>query len=306
MLKSLATPSEKRRAFRAGLASGRLLRFPGAFSPLVALLVERLGFEGVYVSGAALSADLGLPDVGLTTLTEVAGRGHHIARTINLPVLLDADTGFGEPLNAARTVRMLEDLGLAGCHIEDQVNPKRCGHLDSKTVVTREDMVRRVRAAVEARRDPDFLICARTDARATEGLAASIERAKAYVDAGADMIFPEALADEREFEAFRRAIDVPILANMTEFGKSRLLSAETLASLGVNLVIYPVTTLRIAMGAIERGLEIIRDSGSQESLLDQMQSRSQLYDLISYEDYRVFDSGIEGAFRSTEPKGEAS
>jgi len=285
-------PATKRQRLREQLASGRLLRFPGAFSPLVAKLVADLGFEGVYVSGAALSADLALPDIGLTTLTEVAGRGQQIASATELPVMIDADTGFGEPLNVARTIRTLEDAGLAGCHIEDQVNPKRCGHLDNKQVVERDEMVRRVRAAVAARRDPGFVICARTDARGVESLDAAIERAKAYVDAGADMIFPEALADEREFAAFRAAIDVPLLANMTEFGKSPLLDTQTLTNLGFNIVIYPVTTLRLAMGAIESGLRTIAEQGGQESLIERMQTRARLYELLGYENYTAFDSDV--------------
>lgn len=285
-------PAAKRRALREALTSGRLLRFPGAFSPLVARMVADLGFEGVYVSGAALSADMALPDIGLTTLTEVAGRGAQIAASVDLPVLIDADTGFGEPLNVARTVRTLEEAGLAGCHIEDQVNPKRCGHLDNKQVVQREEMVRRVRAAVAARQDPDFVICARTDARGVEGLDWAIDRAKAYVDAGADMIFPEALADEREFEAFRAAIDVPLLANMTEFGKSPLLDTKTLEGLGFNLVIYPVTTLRLAMGAIEDGLRVIAQQGTQQPLIERMQTRTRLYELLGYENYTAFDADI--------------
>ncbi len=172
MFHSGTTPAQKRQAFRDGLASGRLLRFPGAFNPLSAMLIERHGFEGVYVSGAVISASLGLPDVGLTTLSEVADRGHEIARTTSVPTLIDADTGFGEPLNVARTVQVLEELGLSGCHIEDQVNPKRCGHLDGKEVVTGVEMRRRIRAAADARRDSRFVICARTDARAIEGLGA--------------------------------------------------------------------------------------------------------------------------------------
>ena len=283
---------EKRQRFVKSLASGRLQRFAGAFSPLVAMLIEDVGFDGVYVSGAVLSADLGLPDIGLTTLTEVAGRGHQIARATNLPAFIDADTGFGEPMNAARTVRTLEDLGLAGCHIEDQVNPKRCGHLDNKKVVPTGEMVRRIAAAARARRDENFVICARTDARAIEGLDAAIARARAYIDAGATMIFPEALADEREFEAFRHAINVPILANMTEFGKSKLLDAATLQSLGVNMVIYPVTSLRIAMGAVERGLRQLLEDGSQAALVGQMQTRERLYELVHYAGYSAFDERV--------------
>jgi methylisocitrate lyase len=284
--------ASKRAALRAGLASGRLLRMPGAFSPLVAMLVEELGFDGVYVSGAVVAADLGLPDVGLTTMTEVGQRARQIARATSLPAIADADTGFGEPLNAARTVAELDDLGLAGCHLEDQVNPKRCGHLDGKEVVPVADMVRRLQAAVAARRDPAFLVIARSDARAVEGLPAMLDRARAYVDAGAEMLFPEALADEREFEAVRRAVDVPLLANMTEFGKSKLLDARTLAELGVNLVIYPVTGLRLAMGAVEDGLRRLRDDGTQAGLVDRMQTRARLYELLRYGDYTAFDQHV--------------
>jgi methylisocitrate lyase len=265
---------------------------PGAFSPLVARLVEELGFDGAYVSGAVVAADLGLPDVGLTTLTEVGRRARQIASATSLPVLADADTGFGEPLNAARTVAELDDLGLAGCHLEDQVNPKRCGHLDGKEVVPAADMVRRLQAAVAARRDPGFLVVARSDARAVEGLGGLLERARAYVDAGAEMLFPEALADEREFEAVRRAVDVPLLANMTEFGRSKLLDARTLAELGVNLVIYPVTGLRLAMGAVEDGLRRLRDDGTQAGLVDRMQTRARLYELLGYRDYAAFDRRV--------------
>ena len=281
---------ERREALRAALREERLVRMPGAFSPLVAKAVEDAGFEGVYVSGAALSADLGLPDVGLTTLTEVAGRGAQIAGATALPTLIDADTGFGEPMNVARTIQALEDGGLAGCHLEDQVNPKRCGHLDGKALVPEGEMVRRIAAAVRARRDPNFVICARTDARGPEGLDAAISRAQRYVEAGADMIFPEALADEREFEAVRAAVHVPLLANMTEFGKSRLLSVSTLESLGVDAVIYPVTTLRLAMGSIEDGLRVIADRGTQEELVPRMQTRARLYELLGYADYAALSS----------------
>ncbi|BBY34676.1 methylisocitrate lyase [Mycolicibacter minnesotensis] len=292
LLGATAAPAEKRAAFRAGLTSGRLQRFPGAFSPLVAKLIAEIGFEGVYVSGAVLSADLGLPDIGLTTLTEVAGRGAQIAAATSRPTFIDADTGFGEPMSAARTITVLEDAGLAGCHLEDQVNPKRCGHLDGKAVVPAGEMVKRLRAAVAARRDPNFIICARTDAAGIEGLDAAIERAKAYADAGADLIFTEALSGPADFEKFRAAVDVPLLANMTEFGKSELLSAAQLADLGYNAVIYPVTTLRLAMYAVEVGLREIDTAGTQSGLLDQMQHRSRLYELLRYAEYNQFDDDI--------------
>lgn len=288
-----AVPAATKRAtFRAGLESGELQRFPGAFSPLVAKLVAELGFDGVYVSGAVLSADLGLPDIGLTTLTEVSGRGAQIASVIDLPTLIDADTGFGEPMSAARTVTVLEDAGLAGCHLEDQQNPKRCGHLDGKAVVPAGEMVKRLRAAVAARRDPNFIICARTDAAGVEGVAAAIERAKAYADAGADLIFAESLQTPTQFERFRAAVHTPLLANMTEFGKSELLTAQQLSDIGYNVVIYPVTTLRLAMHAVELGLREIADSGTQSGLLDRMQHRGRLYELLRYAEYTRFDSDI--------------
>jgi methylisocitrate lyase len=285
-----SSAADKRAALRAGLDSVRLQRLPGAFSPLVAKAVAEVGFEGVYVSGAALSADLGLPDIGLTTLTEVASRGAQIAAATNLPTLIDADTGFGEPLNAARAVTVLEDAGLAGCHLEDQVNPKRCGHLDGKAVVPTADMVKRLRAAVSARRDPNFVICARTDAAGVETVSSAIDRARAYADAGADMIFTEALCEVADFERFRAAIDIPLLANMTEFGKSPLLTAQQLDGIGYNAVIYPVTTLRLAMFAVEAGLREIASAGTQSDLLDRMQHRSRLYGLLRYEDYNEFDT----------------
>jgi methylisocitrate lyase len=297
LLEPTASAGDKRVAFRAGLDSGRLQRFPGAFSPLVAKLVTEIGFEGVYVSGAALSADLGLPDIGLTTLTEVAARGAQIAAVTDLPTMIDADTGFGEPMNAARTVTVLEDAGLAGCHLEDQVNPKRCGHLDGKSVVPTAEMVKRLRAAVAARRDPNFVICARTDAVAIEGLAAAIDRARAYADAGADLIFTEALTGPADFEQFRAAVDIPLLANMTEFGKSELLSVSQLSDIGYNVVIYPVTTLRLAMFAVETGLREIEAAGTQSGLLERMQHRSRLYELLRYADYTEFDTDIAGGNR---------
>jgi methylisocitrate lyase len=292
MLQATKSAPDKRKDFRAALKSGKLLRFPGGFSPLVAMAIQRHGFDGVYASGAALSADLGLPDIGLTTLSEVAARGGVIARATDLPVLIDADTGFGEALNMARTIQTLEDAGICGCHLEDQMNPKRCGHLDNKSLVTTQTMVEKIRAAGGVRHDKNFLIMARTDARASEGLDGAIARAKAYVDAGADAIFPEAMADEGEFEKFRKAVKVPLLANMTEFGKSKLLTVKQLSNLGINIVIYPVTMLRLAMKSIERGLATIKKEGSQTSLLEEMQTRAELYELLRYEDYARFDKDI--------------
>lgn len=292
MLFGKKTAAEKRADFRKALTSGKLLQFPGAHAPLVARVIEEYGFDGVYISGAALSADLALPDIGLTTLSEVAQRGRQIARVTELPSIIDIDTGFGETMNAARTIQELEELGLAGCHMEDQISPKRCGHLDNKTLIETGDMVQKIRAAVQAKKDSNFLLMARTDSKAVEGIDAAIERAKAYVGAGADAIFPEALTNEAEYETFRKAIDVPLLANLTEFGKTPLLTKKQLEDLGYNLAIYPVTTLRLAMGAVEEGLGVIRDTGTQSGAVDRMQTRQRLYEIIRYEDYNQFDQSL--------------
>ncbi len=286
------SPEEKRKNLRMALSSGTLQQFPGAYNPLVAMLIEKLGFHGVYVSGAVMANSMGLPDIGLTTQSEVVEVSSRIGRVVSLPTILDIDTGFGETMNVVRTITELEFAGLSGFHMEDQVNPKRCGHLDNKQVVTRDEMVQKIRSAVDARRDPNFLIIARTDSRAVEGLEAAIERSKAYEAAGADMIFPEALKDESEFEAFRKAVNVPLMANMTEFGKSKLLGKDQLVDLGYNLVIYPVTTQRLALKAVERGLTAILENGSQHDILDDMQTRSELYELLRYEDYNTFDQSL--------------
>jgi methylisocitrate lyase len=292
MIISDKSPSEKRASFRKELASGKLLQFPGAYNPMVAMLIEQKGFDGIYVSGAVMANSLGLPDIGMTTLTEVAQFASAIARVTSLPSIMDIDTGFGETMSVARTIKELTYLGMAGCHIEDQINPKRCGHLDNKELVSVDAMVQKVKAAADAKTDENFLLIARTDARGVEGLDKALDRAKAYVDAGADMIFPEAMKDESEFEAFRKAVDVPLLSNMTEFGKSRLLNKTELENLGYNLVIYPVTTQRLAMHAVEKGLDIISSEGSQEGALEMMQTRKRLYEVLHYEDYNAYDSSL--------------
>ena len=286
------TAEEKRAAFRLKLAEGGLMRFPGAFAPLVAMLVEQAGFDGVYISGAGIAAEQGLPDIGLTSQEEVVARAHHIARVSDLPAIVDIDTGFGGPMNAARTVRSLDEMGLAGCHMEDQVDPKRCGHLDNKVLIAIPEMCRKLRAAAEAKRDANFLLIARTDARGPEGLESAIERAKAYADSGADMIFPEALETEAEFEALRSAIDLPLLANMTEFGKSPLLGAGQLEALGFNIVIYPMTAMRLALKAMDDGLATLERDGSQAALVERMWTRSRLYDALGYAAYNKFDQDI--------------
>ncbi|MHC5560150.1 methylisocitrate lyase [Kocuria sp. U4B] len=292
MLFSTTTPEAKRVAFRQMLTGPRIVQFPGAFTPISTRLIAEKGFDGVYISGAVLANELGFPDIGLTALTEVAARAGQIARLTDLPCIVDADTGFGEPMNVARTVQELENAGLAGCHVEDQFNPKRCGHLDGKNVVDLATAVKRVRAAAEARRDPNFLVMARTDVRGVGGLAAATDRAKALVDAGADAIFPEAMADLSEFEAMRAAVDVPILANMTEFGKSELFTVDQLEAVGVNMVIYPVTLMRSALGAMERVLDTIAADGTQQAAVPDMLTRARLYELVDYHGYTRFDSSV--------------
>ncbi len=296
MLYSQVSPEAKRLQLRAALASDQILQLPGAFNPLSARLIEEKGFPGVYISGAVLANDLALPDIGLTTLTEVALRAGQIARVCDLPAIVDADTGFGEAMNVARAVQELENSGLAGMHIEDQVNPKRCGHLDGKEVVELDTACRRVRAAVSARRDPNFLIIARTDIRATKpgraGVEAARDRARALAEAGADAIFPEAMTTLAEFSAVCEAVEVPVLANMTEFGRSALFTAAELQGVGVRIVIYPVTLLRSAMGEAERTLEVILSHGSQEPQVDRMLTRARLYGLVDYQAYSRFDAGV--------------
>lgn len=286
MLEITTTAEEKRKTLRKKLKTGKLLSFPGAYIPLIAKQIETLKFSGVYVSGGAFSASLGLPDIGLTTLSEVTNLGKQISSATNLPCIIDADTGFGEAINVSRCIREMEIAGLAGLHLEDQVNPKRCGHLDGKELISSEEMVKKISLAVNAKTDRDFLIIARTDARGPLGLEEAIKRAKAYVDAGAEMIFPEALENEKEFELFRKEVSVPLMANMTEFGKSKLLSKRELENLGYNIVIYPVTALRLSMKAVEDGLKKIKEIGTQISLLERMQTRDELYELLDYDYYK--------------------
>jgi methylisocitrate lyase len=282
------------RRLRAAWAA-ETVAVPGAFCPLVARLAERLGFRAVYLSGAALSAGLGLPDIGLATASEFADAARAICAATSLPLLCDADTGFGEALNVERTVRLFESAGAAGLHLEDQVFPKRCGHLSGKQVVEPEAMIAKLRAAVAARRDPDFVIVARTDARGVLGLEEAIRRARLYVEAGADVIFPEALESEEEFAAVARALPgVALLANMTEFGRSPSLDLAVLGRLGYRLVLYPVTTLRAALGAVRNVLADIRSKGHQRDALAGMMTRRELYELLDYEGYEERDRGYFG------------
>ncbi len=274
---------------RAAWAAGPIM-IPGAFNALVAKLAERLGFRAVYLSGGALSAGwAGLPDIGLLTQTEFAEQAAVLARATMLPVLCDADTGFGEAIHVERTIRLYEEAGVAGLHLEDQVLPKRCGHLSGKGLVDASSMAAKIRAAVAARRDPDFVIVARTNARTVEGFDAAVRRAHEYLAAGADMIFPEALESADEFARFARSVPAPLLANMTEFGRSPLIPFDELASLGYKAAIYPLTAFRAAMRAAEQVLETLIQQGTQRELLARMQSRAELYDLLGYSDWERRD-----------------
>ncbi len=272
------------------MISEATIQVPGAPNALMARLAERMGFDAIYLSGAALSAGvLGLPDVGLFTLTELVTHATYLTRSVNLPVIVDADTGFGDAVNVQRTVVELEGAGVAAIQLEDQQLPKRCGHLSGKTLVEPDAMCAKLRAAADARSDADLVIIARTDARGVSDIAAAIDRAKRYLDAGADWIFPEALETRDEFARFAQEVEAPLVANMTEFGKSPLLTLEELAELGYSAVLYPVTLLRVAMKAAETALAVIGSEGTQQELLDLMQTREELYQLLDYEEFEERD-----------------
>ena len=273
----------KSKRLRELIARGAVM-MPGAANAAMARQAEQIGFEAVYISGAGMAnATAGVPDIGLLTLTEVVRLAGYVADAIRIPAIGDADTGFGGAENAARTVRELERAGLAGCHIEDQEFPKRCGHLAGKSLIDVEEMVGRIKAAVAARRDPDFMIIARTDARAVEDFDGTLDRAQQYVAAGADAIFPEALHDEQEFRDFATEINLPLLANMTEFGKSPLHSFQDLAGFGYRMVIFPQSAFRVSMKASEEFLRALKESGTQKEWLDEMQTREELYKLLDYD-----------------------
>jgi methylisocitrate lyase len=261
---------------------------PGVYGPVFALFAERMGFEALYLSGAALTGFLAMPDIGLITLSELATMTRYITRVVGVPLIVDADTGFGEAINVARTIRDLEDAGAAAIQIEDQVMPKKCGHLPGKSVIPAVDMMKKIRAAVDARRR-DTLIVARTDARDVEGLEGAIERAQLYVEAGADVIFPEALRSLEEFREFARRVKAPLLANMTEFGKTPYISVQEFREAGYKVVIFPATLFRISLGAAREALEVLKSQGTQKSLLDRMMSREDFYKLIGYSDYEERD-----------------
>jgi methylisocitrate lyase len=269
---------------------GSSIIIPGAFNALVGRLIEQAGFEAVYLSGAAFSAgSLALPDIGLFTLTELVQHTTRLTRAVDIPVIVDADTGFGEAVNVERTVNELEAAGAAAIQLEDQRLPKRCGHLSGKTLVEPTEMAAKIRAACTARRDPDLVVIARTDARGVVGMPEAIDRARRYLDAGADWIFPEALTNREEFEEFAEAIEAPLLANMTEFGQSPLMTLDELAQMGYAGLLMPVTLMRVAMKAVEAALGVVAEEGTQRELLDLMQSRQELYDLLDYTDYEARD-----------------
>lgn len=278
---------------RALWAAGPVMA-PGVFNALMARMAERLGHQAIYLSGAALSASYGLPDVGLVTQTEFAAAARAIVAASSLPLISDADTGFGEALNVERTVREYESAGLAALHLEDQEMPKRCGHLSGKRLVETSAMVSKLRAAAAARRDPGFVIIARTDAHGVHGMDHAVARAHAYLEAGADMIFIEALRTKEEFAAFARQVKAPLLANMTEFGQSPLIDFRELGDLGYKIVIYPVTSFRLAMKSAETLLKTLKAEGSQRSLLPQMLTRQELYDYLGYEGYEQRDKAYFG------------
>jgi len=266
------------------LISKEAVMMPGVSNAAMARQVEQVGFNAVYISGAGMAnATAGVPDIGLLTLTEVTQLASYIANVVKIPAIVDADTGFGGAENVARTIQELEKGGLAGCHIEDQEFPKRCGHLAGKSIVDVEEMVGKIKAAVAVRRDPDFMIIARTDARAVEDFDRAVERAGEYLAAGADAIFPEALQSADEFRDFAKAIDLPLLANMTEFGKSPLLSFKELCDFGYKMVIFPMSAFRVAMKASEGFLHALKKAGAQSDWLDKMQTRQELYDLLDYD-----------------------
>lgn len=278
------------------LLATRTLAIPGAFNALVAMQIERAGCKIVYVSGAAISACRGMPDIGLLTLSEMAGEAGRIARAVSIPTIVDADTGYGGPADVVEAVKVFEEVGLAGMQIEDQKTAKKCGHLPGKHLVSVEEMKAKIEAAGEAKTDHNFLIVARTDARSVQGLEAAIQRATAYVEAGADALFPEALESAEEFQTFareirKRGVTVPLIANMTEFGKTPLLSVAEFERLGYRAVLFPVTALRTALQAIDRLLAELKLFGSQKDWLHHMMTRHELYDLLRYTDAQEYGEG---------------
>jgi methylisocitrate lyase len=284
------TPGQR---LRAGWAEGPFA-LPGVFNALVAKMAEQIGFRAVYLSGGALSASYGVPDVGLLSVNDFVDKARSITQATSLPLLCDADTGFGEALNVERTVQLFESAGVAGIHLEDQELPKRCGHLSGKTLVEPGDMAAKIRAAVAARRDPGFVIIARTDARGVMGFDDAVARAQLYLQAGADAIFPEALETVDEFTAFAKAVHAPLLANMTEFGRSPNLDVTTLGRLGYRMILFPLSAFRSAMAAARSTLQSLAELGHQGDCLPGMLTRADLYELLGYKGYEDRDRSYFG------------
>ena len=282
-------PNEKRLDFVNKLKKNKILRVPGAYNPLTAKLIEEIGYDAVYVSGGVMANDLGFPDIGLTTLEDVSTRSYLISRVTNLPTIVDIDTGFK---SCEKTIQTFEEFGVTAVHLEDQVAQKRCGHLDNKELISTNEMVNKIKECIKAKKDENFKIIARSDAKNAEGLDKMIDRCKAYIDAGADIIFPEALKDEKDFETVKKELNCYLLANMTEFGKSKLFNYKELENFGYNIVIYPVTTQRLAMKNVEEGLRVIFADGHQNNIIDRMQTRKRLYELVEYEKYNSLDEKI--------------
>tara|TARA_B100001250_G_scaffold157103_1_gene135009 strand:+ start:2255 stop:3151 length:897 start_codon:yes stop_codon:yes gene_type:complete len=282
-------PEEKREVLTEKLKSNKILRVPGAYNPLTAKVIEEIGYDAVYISGGVMANDLGFPDIGLTTLEDVSTRSYLISRVTNLPTIVDIDTGFK---SCKETIKTFEEFGVAAVHLEDQIERKRCGHLDNKELISTDKMIHKIKECVNAKKDKNFKIIARSDARSVEGIDKMIDRCKAYIDAGAEIIFPEALENEKEFELVRKSLNCYLLANMTEFGRSKLLNFKDLEKLGYNIVIYPVTTQRLAMKNVEDGLRAIFADGHQNNIIDKMQTRKRLYELVEYEKYNALDENI--------------
>jgi methylisocitrate lyase len=293
MLLSSSTSNAQRARRLRDLIGKETVVMPGAFNAPVGMLAQRIGFEAIYISGAGLiNGTAGYPDIGLLGMDEMVREASYIANAVDVPAICDADTGFGDILQVMRTIQAFERAGLAGVHLEDQQAPKRCGHLDGKNLIEPAEMERKLAAAAEARQNPDFLIVARTDARSVEGFEQSVERGLRYVDAGADAVFPEALLTEDEFGRYAEQVKVPLMANMTEFGKTPYLSAKQFAALGYRMVIFPMSAFRVMMRAVEELLQQLKVDGSAESLLPRMQTRQELYDLLDYSEYQSKDAQL--------------
>ncbi|MBY7144275.1 methylisocitrate lyase [Virgibacillus sp. NKC19-3] len=284
------TQEELATQFKKHIQAEDILQMPGAHDAMAALVAKNTGFSALYLSGGAYTASRGLPDLGIVTSSEMADRARDLVRATNLPVLVDIDTGFGGVLNVARTAREMVEANVAAVQIEDQQLPKKCGHLNGKQLVTKEEMAQKIQAIKEVA--PTLVVVARTDAKAVEGVDAAVERAHAYMEAGADAIFPEALQTEEEFRLFAAKIDVPLLANMTEFGKTPYFTAKSFQDMGFDMVIYPVTSLRVAAKAYERIFELIKEQGTQEEGLSDMQTRKELYETIALDDFEELDKDI--------------